>query len=287
MDSFEWHKLAVAAVISCSIFAGSWGISRIIIPDSNFIHPLYAQDQQENKINLDSANVKKGQAIAAQQCGLCHTFKPHEGDKIGPTLYNIKNRPIASLSNFNYSDSLKKHKKEQWTSENLNNWLQKPMEFAPATLMAYAGLSSDQDRTDVIAYLQTLSPTSNASSITKAIPTNPISKKSKDSLKQGKQAFLQNCSQCHATNPKESNRLGPNLYDIVNKPIASKTDYNYSEALKNKHDTWNDSNLDQWIKNSQAWAPNNKMIYQGIKSPEIRQAIITYLQSLSTKPGQK
>lgn len=130
----------------------------MIVPDATKVHSMMAERQLEKKIDFSKVNVQRGQAITARQCGICHTFGPGEPDKIGPSLYGIENRNIASLSNFSYSDSLKMHQKEKWTADTLNSWLHHPLEFSPATLMAYAGLSSDQDRADVIAYLKTLSP---------------------------------------------------------------------------------------------------------------------------------
>ncbi len=155
MDSYDWNRLAAASVLSCCILINCWFISKISIPYSSFEFPAYDKDTQIN-LNLKTANISRGKIIAAQQCGVCHTFNSNEPDKIGPSLFNIKNRKIASLLKFNYSTSLKLHKQERWTTENLNKWLYKPLQFAPATLMAYGGLSSKQDRADIIVYINSL-----------------------------------------------------------------------------------------------------------------------------------
>ena len=39
------------------------------------------------------------------------------------------------------------------TPQELSDWLQSPMTFAPGTMMAYPGIKNDQTRADVIAYL--------------------------------------------------------------------------------------------------------------------------------------
>lgn len=155
MDSFDWNRIAAACVISCGILFGSWLISKILIPYSPLTSSVYASENQET-IDLKTADIDKGKIIALQQCGVCHSFRQGEPDKIGPSLFNIKNKKIASSPNFNYSSSLKIHENEYWTVENLNKWLAKPLAFAPATLMAYGGLSSNKDRADVIAYLNSL-----------------------------------------------------------------------------------------------------------------------------------
>ena len=43
-----------------------------------------------------------------------------------------------------------------WNFEDMNAWLQKPSAFIAGSRMAFAGLNSDKQRADVIAYLQTL-----------------------------------------------------------------------------------------------------------------------------------
>ena len=58
--------------------------------------------------------------------------------------------------NFNFSNALK-GKPGAWSYEELNAWLQKPAAFAPGTRMAFAGINSEKQRADVIAYLRSLS----------------------------------------------------------------------------------------------------------------------------------
>jgi len=50
-----------------------------------------------------------------------------------------------------------KAKVGSWTYEELNAWLNKPAAFAPGTRMAFAGLNSEKQRADLIAYLRSLS----------------------------------------------------------------------------------------------------------------------------------
>ena len=50
-----------------------------------------------------------------------------------------------------------KAKGGKWTFAALNKWLTDPRADVPGTAMTFAGLSSDKQRADVIAYLDTLS----------------------------------------------------------------------------------------------------------------------------------
>ena len=60
------------------------------------------------------------------------------------------------MEGFNYSSGMKA-KTGPWTFDELNEWLHKPSSYVPGTRMAFAGISNDQLRADVIDYLHTLS----------------------------------------------------------------------------------------------------------------------------------
>ena len=104
---------------------------------------------------LASASADRG-AEVAKQCQACHNFEEGQGAKVGPQLYGVVGRKIASVPGFNYSSALKS-KNGNWDFNALNAWLIKPTTYAPGTTMTFAGLSNDNRRAEVIAYLNTLS----------------------------------------------------------------------------------------------------------------------------------
>jgi len=106
---------------------------------------------------LASGSADRG-ANVAKQCEACHNFKEGAGAKIGPDLYNVVDRPIASSPGFNYSAALKGKAGGKWDFDTLNKWLTKPSAFAPGTEMTFAGISNEKQRADLIDYLDTLSP---------------------------------------------------------------------------------------------------------------------------------
>ena len=105
---------------------------------------------------LASASAQHG-AQVAKQCEACHNFQEGAGAKIGPDLYGVVGRPVASVAGFNYSAALKA-KGGTWTFDALNTWLTKPSADVPGTAMTFAGISNEKQRADVIAYLDSLSP---------------------------------------------------------------------------------------------------------------------------------
>ena len=104
---------------------------------------------------LASADTKRGEATA-KVCQTCHNFTKGAGPKIGPDLWDVVGRPKGSVAGFAYSDAIKS-KGGEWTVGDLNAFLTNPRGFAPGTKMTFAGLPREEQRADVIAYLNTLS----------------------------------------------------------------------------------------------------------------------------------
>src|SRR5581483_3057737 len=103
---------------------------------------------------LASASAERG-ANTAKQCQACHTFEKGGPNKVGPNLWGIVNRPRASEPGFNYSAAMKA-KGGNWTFDELNKFLAGPQAYIPGTAMGFAGIQRDNQRADLIAYLDTL-----------------------------------------------------------------------------------------------------------------------------------
>ena len=102
---------------------------------------------------LANADVAIGEAAAVSRCGTCHTFNSGGANGQGPNLYGIMGKTIgAHAPGFAYSDALSGHG-GNWTYENMFAWLESPRSFAPGTKMSFAGLSSPEDRANIIAYM--------------------------------------------------------------------------------------------------------------------------------------
>ncbi|MBB3593010.1 cytochrome c [Rhizobium sp. BK529] len=107
---------------------------------------------------LASADAKAGETVF-KKCQACHDGTKGGPNKVGPNLFGVVDRPIASHEGFAYSSAMKDFSKggsEHWTFENLNKFLTAPKKDVPGTAMGFAGLPKDQDRANVILYLHTL-----------------------------------------------------------------------------------------------------------------------------------
>ncbi len=102
---------------------------------------------------MASADVGKG-AKVFKKCQACH--KVEEGvNATGPSLYGVVGRKVASVGDFGYTGGMVDHGGD-WTPEALDAFLTKPSAVVPGTAMTFAGLKKQQDRVDVIAYLESL-----------------------------------------------------------------------------------------------------------------------------------
>ncbi|WP_137681589.1 c-type cytochrome [Aurantiacibacter suaedae] len=102
---------------------------------------------------LTTGDAGKGEAVFAK-CMACHTIAQGGADGIGPNLYGVLGKPIGQHEpGFAYSSALSGHGGD-WTYENMDHWLTSPRGFADGTKMSFAGLSSAEDRANVILYLR-------------------------------------------------------------------------------------------------------------------------------------
>ena len=98
-----------------------------------------------------SADPADGEKVF-RKCKACHKLEDG-ANGVGPHLYNLLGRDIASVDGFNYSDGLAGND-GAWTEDELSAFLEKPREYAPGTKMSFAGLRKEEDRAAVIAYIQ-------------------------------------------------------------------------------------------------------------------------------------
>lgn len=110
-------------------------------------------------------NLKKG-AKVFKKCKACHTLKEGEANKIGPNLYGIFTRGVATTEGFNYSKAMRAKAPEiaEWNDETLAAYLTKPSKYIKGTAMSFAGLRKEKQRVNIIAYLkqETGAPTAEA-----------------------------------------------------------------------------------------------------------------------------
>ncbi|HUF55023.1 MAG TPA: cytochrome c family protein, partial [Thermohalobaculum sp.] len=376
-----------------------------------------------------------------RKCQACHRLE--EGQNlVGPYLYGVVGREIASVEGFGYSDALAS-KEGAWEFDSLFDFLHDPQGWAPGTIMGFAGLEDDQDKADVIAYMneqsdapvelggaaaadggeapdaaeepaaeedtaaeepaaeedaaaapaaegeaaaaaedaeakldaaaeggdgdderyseqqsgtdelepgfeaesdeaaadgaaaegeaaaapepgsaapaepeEIVDPEVETSAEVEANPTTALTEildeERVDPLPEaegetaaaegdegddqfaallasadpaaGEQVYRQ-CQACHRLEDGQ-NLIGPHLYGIVGRGIASVESYSYSPALAGKEGRWEPETLDTFLADPLGWAPGTKMGYAGLDDPQGRADLIAYLNQASDEPMQ-
>lgn len=113
--------------------------------------------------NIDTAvaaaDADRGQVLG-QQCQGCHSVDPAGNVVVGPPLWGVVGRPVASVPGYDYSQSLREIG-GNWTFRQLDRYLENPKTLAPQGRMMFPGITSSWDRLAVIAWLRSLSDDSN------------------------------------------------------------------------------------------------------------------------------
>lgn len=102
------------------------------------------------------------------------------------------------------------------------------------------------------------------------------------------QANVKACAACHNFEKGAANKVGPVLWNIVERIKGSVEGFNYSAALKErvaKGEHWTYDNLDGFIENPKAYLKGTAMGYAGLGDPMKRAEIIAYLRTLSDNPA--
>lgn len=91
-----------------------------------------------------------------RKCGTCHTAMSPD-NKVGPSLQGVVGRPVAHVPTYAYSAAMAAFGADgkSWDAARLAVYLVAPRAMVPGTRMTFAGLKSDKDIADVIAYLRT------------------------------------------------------------------------------------------------------------------------------------
>jgi len=86
-----------------------------------------------------------------EDCVACHSLDRNV-QSVGPSLYGVFDRKAGS-ADFRYSPQMKRSG-ITWTPQTVNTFIADPQAAVPANRMPYAGMTSESDRADLIAYLQ-------------------------------------------------------------------------------------------------------------------------------------
>jgi cytochrome c len=108
---------------------------------------------------VNSAALADGDAVKGEQifkkCAACHAVTD-KTNKVGPYLFGVFNRKVASVEVYNYSDGMKEFAATgaMWDEATLSAYLENPKAIVPRTKMGFGGIKDGEQRTDLIAFLK-------------------------------------------------------------------------------------------------------------------------------------
>ncbi|MEC7087922.1 MAG: cytochrome c family protein [Pseudomonadota bacterium] len=103
------------------------------------------------------------------------------------------------------------------------------------------------------------------------------------SLENG-QKVAKKCVSCHNFEAGSANKIGPNLYNIVDRQMGIMDGFAYSNAINERganNESWTFENLFHFLENPKKWLPGTIMGYAGIRKPKDRADLIVYLHDIS------
>ena len=106
----------------------------------------------------------------------------------------------------------------------------------------------------------------------------------KASIEKG-QATAKQCQACHTFEKGGPNRVGPNLWNIVDDDRGKdRNNFNFSAAMKAKGGKWSFEELDKFLTDPRGYISGTAMTFAGIKNDQQRADVIDFLHTLSDSP---
>lgn len=93
------------------------------------------------------------------------------------------------------------------------------------------------------------------------------------------------CKACHTIEQGGKNGVGPNLWNVVGGPKAHMEGFAYSAGLADRHgEKWTYENLNAFLTSPKDYIQGTKMSFAGLKDPEDRANVITFLKANTSNP---
>ncbi len=127
--------------------------------------------------------------------------------------------------------------------------------------------------------------TDSTQSLKKETNIEPISVLlSSASIKNGEKIYKK-CSSCHNYKKDSANKVGPNLWNIINRSKANVEGFAYSKALAELGGVWGYEELASFLYKPKEYIEGTKMNFAGLKKVQDRADLVIFLREQSDNPS--
>ncbi|MCQ1851768.1 c-type cytochrome [Neorhizobium galegae] len=102
------------------------------------------------------------------------------------------------------------------------------------------------------------------------------------------EATFKKCQSCHSGEKGGPNKVGPDLWGIVDRPVAEHEGFSYSAGMKDFSkagaEHWTFDNLNHFLTAPKAFVKGTAMGFAGVKADAERANLIAYLRTLADSP---
>ena len=92
------------------------------------------------------------------------------------------------------------------------------------------------------------------------------------------------CLACHSIEKGGPNKIGPNIFGVLNRKAGSISDYKYSKAMAAYGKVWSFEEMNGFLTKPKDWIKGTKMSFIGLKSAKDRAAVILYMNENTDNP---
>ncbi|MBS1799917.1 MAG: heme-binding domain-containing protein [Acidobacteria bacterium] len=241
------------------------------------VHPfgdagLYAQTKTpQSSIMQHSSVPPEVRATLIAKCADCHstqTRAPFYGH-LAPFSWLMERDIMKARDEMNLTlwDTYSADNRQTLTAKIVQQARSRKMPVLQYTLIHRDANLTDAEIQRLVAWSHEMSP---------ATPADSGASLSPGDAARGKQVFEKRCTGCHAI---ETSREGPALGGVYGRKSGSYAGFVYSDALKKAGIVWNDTTLDQWLTDPDAFVSGNNMDFH-VAKPQERKDVIAFLKTV-------
>ena len=104
------------------------------------------------------------------------------------------------------------------------------------------------------------------------------------------ESVFRKCATCHTIDSGGQNKVGPNLWEIVNRPAAAHEGFSYSSAMRDYAAAdggkiWDFEALNRFLHKPKSYISGTSMGFAGLNKEEDRANLIVYLHNQAASPA--